>query len=77
MKGELDNAIADFNRAIELDPNYAVTRNYLAWIYATNPKANYRNGQKAIENATRACELTLWKNAYYLDTLAAAFAEAG
>ncbi len=30
-----------------------------------------------MQNATRACELSEWKNAAYIDTLAAAHAEAG
>jgi serine/threonine-protein kinase len=30
-----------------------------------------------VSEATRACELTEWKNQAYLDTLAAAYAEAG
>ena len=37
----------------------------------------YRNGQQAVELATRANELSNWQNADYLDTLAAAYAEAG
>jgi serine/threonine-protein kinase len=39
--------------------------------------AEVRNGAKAVENATRACELTNWKNAWYVATLAAAYAEVG
>ncbi len=33
--------------------------------------------KKAIEYAKRACELTNWENAGNIDTLAAAYAEAG
>ena len=40
---------------------------------ATNP----RDQRQAVESATRACELTGWKEAGYLDTLAAAYADAG
>jgi Flp pilus assembly protein TadD len=36
-----------------------------------------RDGKQAVEYATRACELTAWKNADFMATLAAAFAEAG
>ena len=35
----------------------------------------YRNGPAAIQYATRACELSSWKKANDLDTLAAAYAE--
>src|SRR5262249_50887212 len=48
-----------------------------AWIRATCPKDKYRDGVKAIEDAARACQLTDWKYPYFLDTLAAACAEAG
>jgi hypothetical protein len=36
-----------------------------------------RDGEKAIQHATRACELTDWKSPWYFDTLAAAYAELG
>ena len=48
-----------------------------AQIWATSPDVNVRNGKKAVESAANACELTAWKNADYLDTLAADYAEAG
>jgi len=36
-----------------------------------------RNGKRAVEYATKACELTAWKVGDHLDTLVAAYAEAG
>jgi WD40 repeat protein/serine/threonine protein kinase/tetratricopeptide (TPR) repeat protein len=51
--------------------------NSLAWLWATCPKAELRDGAKAIEYAIKACELTTWENTSYIDTLAAAYAEAG
>jgi hypothetical protein len=39
--------------------------------------AELRNGPEAIENATKACELTIWQIPTYVDTLAAAYAETG
>ncbi|NIS52951.1 MAG: protein kinase [Phycisphaerae bacterium] len=53
------------------------TFNYTAWLLATSPSAECRDGAKAVEIATKACELTNWKNANFIDTLAAAYAEAG
>ncbi len=50
--------------------------NQLAWYLSTSPEAQLRNGVKAIEYATKACELTDWKEANIVDTLAAAYAEA-
>ena len=37
----------------------------------------YRDAKKAVAYATKACELTQWKDAQPLETLAAAYAEAG
>jgi two-component SAPR family response regulator len=36
-----------------------------------------RDGLKAVEMAAKACELTQWKQSEMVDTLAAAYAEAG
>ena len=44
---------------------------------ATCPGEKLRNGKRAVESATRACELGKWKEIIYVDTLAAAYAEAG
>jgi serine/threonine protein kinase len=76
-KGDLDRALADFGEAIRLDPKYANAYNMLAWLLASCPDAKYRDGKRAVELATKACELSAWKNDDYLDTLAAAHAEAG
>ena len=76
-KGEYDQAIADCDQAIRLDPKFAEAYNNRAWLWATCPDEKYRDGKKALESATRACELTDWKEAYHLDTLAAAYAECG
>ena len=37
----------------------------------------YRNGKLAIEDATKACELSEWKHALYISGLALANAESG
>jgi tetratricopeptide (TPR) repeat protein len=76
-KGEYDRALADFDEAIRLDPKSADACNVRAWVWATCPDAKYRDGTRAIESATRACELSGWKDANHIDTLAAAYAEAG
>lgn len=48
-----------------------------AWLRATCPDSAFRDGRKAIADAKRACSITGSANASYLDTLAAAYAEAG
>ena len=76
-KKEHDKAIADYNEAIRLDPKDAPAYNNRAWLWATCPDAKYRDGKKAVQSATTACELSEWKGPNNLDTLAAANAEVG
>ena len=75
-KRDRDAAITSYREAIRLDPKYDLAHNQLAWVLATGP-GGVRDGKQAVELATRACELTGWKNPKYIDTLAAAYAEAG
>jgi hypothetical protein len=41
------------------------------------PDGRHRDGRKAVEAATKACELEQWLCPFELGTLAAAYAEAG
>jgi tetratricopeptide (TPR) repeat protein len=70
-------AVADFDQAVRLRPTDWEAINMAAWLRATSRNAAARNGRLAVQQATRACELTKWKNPDVLDTLAAAHAEAG
>jgi len=51
--------------------------NQRAWIRATCSNASFRDGKAGVEDAKKACDLVKWKRAQYIDTLAAASAEAG
>jgi tetratricopeptide (TPR) repeat protein len=51
--------------------------NSLAWLRATCPESEIRNGKEAVELALKACELSQWKDWGIIDTLAAAYAEQG
>lgn len=77
LKGEFAKVVADYKKAIALDPKYVRALNGLAWSLATCPDEVFRDGTKAVEYATRACELTEWRKSFYFDTLAAAYAEVG
>jgi tetratricopeptide (TPR) repeat protein len=70
-------ARADARRAVELRPNDVMILNQLAWLLATCPDDGARNGSEAVTVATRAAELSQWRDAAVLDTLAAAYAECG
>jgi WD40 repeat protein/Flp pilus assembly protein TadD len=75
--GETAEAISDFEAAVRIDQNNAGALNELAWLYATCQMIEFRDGAKAVETATKACELTGWKNHGYVGTLAAAYSETG
>ncbi len=75
--GNYQAASADLAKAAEMEPKAAGHLNDIAWLKATASDAAGRNGREAVQFARRACEMTKWKDADYLDTLAAAYAEAG
>jgi Tfp pilus assembly protein PilF len=72
-----EKAITDYSEAIRLDPTSPWGHAGLAWILATCPDPKYRDGKKAIEQATQACELGGSKDPYLAEVRAAAHAEAG
>lgn len=74
---EYDKAWDDFNAAIHLQPKDGFFYTNRAWFSATCPEVKYFNGKLAVMTATRACELSGWKDAYNLGTMAAACAAAG
>jgi hypothetical protein len=76
-KGDDVGMIADYEAAVRVDPNNAQACAELGRIYASFPVSKWRDGQKAVKAATRACELTDWKDHGYMATLAAAYSEAG
>ena len=75
--GDYPAALADHLAARDLDPDDPATLNSLAWLRATCPLDELRDGPQAVADATRACELTGHAVPGFLDTLAAAYAEAG
>lgn len=75
--GKQTEAIADYEAALTIEPRNSGVLNNLAWILATSPEDKLRNGKRAIELATLACEVTEYKQAHILSTLAAGYAESG
>ncbi len=75
--GDRAGALAAFTECARLAPRSASGLNQVAWILCTAREARLRDGPRALELATRACELSAWKVATYIDTLAAAHAEVG
>jgi protein O-mannosyl-transferase len=75
--GAVGEAIAQYQTLLKLYPDQSLALNNLAWIRATHPQAQWRNGAEAVRLAGRACELTANREIVFLGTLAAACAEAG
>jgi tetratricopeptide (TPR) repeat protein len=75
--GRTREAVAQYREALRLNPNLAGALNNLAWVLAASPDAELRNGAEAVRLAERACELTQYGEPLYLETVAAAYAEAG
>jgi tetratricopeptide (TPR) repeat protein len=76
-KGEITQAITHYRLAVKLQPDLALAMNNLAWLLATHPNADMRNGVEAVEMGERAVSATKEREPFYLGTLAAAYAEAG
>lgn len=74
---QFDRAAADYQEAIRLDPNHPNAYKNLAWLMATCRDASHRSGQAAVEHATKALELTEWKQGEWIEILAAAYAGCG
>lgn len=75
--GEHRNAVADFEEAIKIDPLDSGALNNFAWVLATSPDDDVRDGKRAIELATKACEVVDYQQPHILSTLAAGYAETG
>jgi len=72
-----ERALADISEAVRIDPRYADAHRAGGWLLATCPDLTLREVKKAVELATRACQITDWKDAASLDVLAAACASSG
>ena len=66
-----------FDRAKRRSPRDPYVLDKVAWFKATCPNGSFRNGQEAVQESTKACEISKWKDGDQIDTLAAAYAETG
>ncbi len=77
MQGAWDKVLADCESITEKGTQTGALLNSFAWFLSTCPNEKYRNGARAVELATKACEITNWHDANDLGTLAATYAEVG
>jgi tetratricopeptide (TPR) repeat protein len=76
-QGKVSEALRHWREALRLQPNHVVILDQTARLLATSPDSSIRNGGEAVELAERATRLTGGREASVLETLAAAYAEAG
>lgn len=76
-RGRTADAIAQYEAALELVPDYEEVANNLAWLLATAPQAQLRDPPRALLMAQRAVHLLGGAEPSSLDTLAAALAANG
>jgi len=70
-------AMREYQTTLDLDSKHIPAHLSLAWMLATCPEASLRNGTRAAELARQAEQLAGSDSPQLLDTLAAAYAEAG
>ena len=78
-KKQYADAKRDFESAIGgLKPEYLKYQLAgIAWVHATSPMEELRDGKKAIDEAIKSCEIYGWRNEFSLEALAAGYAELG
>jgi len=74
---KVPEALAEWRRAVALDPKHVLALNRAALVLAASPDSSLRNGSEAVALAERAVQLSAGRDPAFLDTLAAAYAEAG
>jgi tetratricopeptide (TPR) repeat protein len=77
QQGKEAQTAQQWNEVMRRQDDTVAILNKTAWILATNPDPAVRGGAEAVELATRAAKLGGDGNPAVLDTLAAAYAEAG
>ncbi|UCE61320.1 MAG: tetratricopeptide repeat protein [Phycisphaerales bacterium] len=75
--GQLDGALTHFLKAVRLRPSWPTPLVRVAWILATHPDPQQRDGEQAIRDVEEAIRVSRRVDANTLDTLAAAYASEG
>src|SRR5262249_12555941 len=77
-QGRMQDAAARYIAALRIKADYVPAMVSLAWIYATvEGQVTNQHASEAVRLAERACKITDCKDSGLLDTLAAAYANAG
>ncbi len=77
LQSKAAEALAEWRQVLAVAPNHVAVLDQTARLLATSPDAALRDGLEAVKLAERAAQLTGGRRPEILDTLAAAYAEAG
>jgi tetratricopeptide (TPR) repeat protein len=77
LQGKIPEALAHWRSGLRLEPDHLHALKQTAWVLATCPKSEIRDGAEAVKLAEQAARLAGEKEPAILDALAAAYAEAG
>jgi tetratricopeptide (TPR) repeat protein len=77
LNHQTSEAIAEYSEVLQAQPDFPNALNNLAWLRATSPHEQFRDGEEAVRLAERACEVTQYKEPIFIGTLGAAYAEVG
>jgi tetratricopeptide (TPR) repeat protein len=77
LNGNYKEALADYDEALKVAPSHTLAANNRAWTRSTCPDEKFRDAAEAARLAKAVCEATRNREGMFLDTLAAAYAEAG
>ena len=77
FRGHVSEAVAECHDLLRFYPNQIGALTLAAWALATSPDASIRNGAEAVALAQQAARLPEGQTPETLNTLAAAYAEAG
>ena len=75
--GRNTEAVHHYREALQREPDNLATCNDFAWMLATHPLGEYRDGVEAVQLAEKAAAISQHKDPGVLDTLASAYAEVG
>jgi tetratricopeptide (TPR) repeat protein len=76
-KADYAKQLADYTKSIRVDPENPDSRHHRVVLRSACVDEKFRDGKQAIEDATKACDMSEWQNPLYLSGLAMAYAEAG
>lgn len=76
-QGQIAEAVREWRKTLRLQPDRLGTEISLAWVLATSPESDVRDGKSALELAQRASRAGAESNPMVYRVLAAAYAETG